>query len=78
MQDLSVGLGDTLELVLLLDGVAVGGSLGGIDQLVSETLGNGLDVAESSLTSSSAEKPDSLKLIESEFYNYCSVILNSG
>jgi hypothetical protein len=26
-EDLSVGLGDTLELILLLDGVAVGGAL---------------------------------------------------
>ena len=63
MQDLSVGLGDTLELVLLLDGVAVGGSLGGVDQLVSETLGNGLDVAESSLAGSSAQQPDGLEQI---------------
>ncbi|GMT05170.1 hypothetical protein PENTCL1PPCAC_27344, partial [Pristionchus entomophagus] len=38
-----VRLGDTLKLVLLLDGVAVGGSLGGVDQLVSEALGDGLD-----------------------------------
>merc|ERR1719461_193552 len=60
MQDLSVGLGDTLELVLLLDGVAVGGSLGGVDQLVSETLGNGLDVAESGLAGSGAQQPDGL------------------
>lgn len=63
MQDLSVGLGDTLELVLLLDGVAVGGSLGGVDQLVSETLGNGLDVAESGLAGSGAQQPDGLEQI---------------
>ena len=31
---LSVGLGNTLELVLLLDGVAVGRALGGIDDTV--------------------------------------------
>ena len=60
MQDLSVGLGDTLELVLLLDGVAVGGSLGGIDQLIGQALGDGLDVPEGGLPSSSAEQPDCL------------------
>ena len=57
---LSVGLGNTLKFVLLLDSITVGGALGSIDQLISKTLGDGLDVTESSLTSSSAEKPDSL------------------
>ena len=60
MNCLSVGLGDTLELVLLPDGVAVGGSLGCIDKLISQALSNGLDVSECSLTSSGAKKPDSL------------------
>ena len=58
---LSVGLGNTLKFVLLLDSITVGGALGSIDQLISKTLGDGLDVTESSLTSSSAEKPDSLE-----------------
>ena len=58
---LSVGLGHSLELVLLLDGVAVGGSLGGINQLISQTLGDGLDVTESSLTGAGAQKPDGLE-----------------
>ncbi|GMR31747.1 hypothetical protein PMAYCL1PPCAC_01942, partial [Pristionchus mayeri] len=40
---LTVRLGDTLKLVLLLDGVAVGGSLGGVDQLISKALSDGLD-----------------------------------
>lgn len=31
---LPVGLGNTLELVLLLNGVAVGRSLGGVDKLL--------------------------------------------
>ena len=61
MYGLSVGLGHSLQLVLLLDGVAVGGALGGIDQLVSETLGNGLDVAESGLAGSGAQQPDGLE-----------------
>ena len=47
---LSVGLGDTLDLVLLLDGIAVGGVLGGVDELVSKALSDGLDVAESRLS----------------------------
>jgi len=49
--DLTVGLGDTLELVLLLDGVRVGRTLGGVDELISQALGNGLDVPEGSLAS---------------------------
>ena len=57
---LSVGLGDTLELVLLLDGVRVGGALGGVDQLLGETLGNGLDVAESGLTGTDSQEGDGL------------------
>lgn len=35
---LSVGLGDTLELILLLDRIGVGGTLGGVDDLVSKAL----------------------------------------
>merc|ERR1740123_2460312 len=57
---LSVGLGHTLQLVLLLDCVAVGGALGRVDDLVRETLSDGLDVPEGSLPSSSAEQPDCL------------------
>jgi hypothetical protein len=38
------------ELILLLDGVRVGGALGGVDELISEALSNRLDVAESGLT----------------------------
>lgn len=41
---------DLTELILLLDGVGVGGALGGVDELISEALSNGLDVAESRLT----------------------------
>ena len=39
---LSVRLGDSLKLILLLDGVGVGRSLGGVDELIGETLGDGL------------------------------------
>lgn len=48
---LTVRLGDTLELVLLLDGERVGRALRGVDDLLSKALSNRLDVAESSLTS---------------------------
>ena len=57
---LSVGLGDTLELVLLLDGVRVGGTLGGVDELLSEALGNRLDVAESGLTGADGQEGNGL------------------
>merc|ERR1740128_155174 len=57
---LTVRLGHTLEFVLLLDGVTVAGSLGGVDQLVGQALGDGLDVTESSLPGSGAQQPDSL------------------
>ena len=59
---LTVRLGDTLELVLFLDGIAVAGSLGGVDQLVGQALGDGLDVTESGFPGSGAQQPDSLKL----------------
>ena len=48
---LSVSLSNTLNLVLLLNSIAVGGTLGGVHQLISQAFGHGLDVAESSFTS---------------------------
>lgn len=53
---LTVGLGNTLELVLLADGVAVGGSLGSVDNLISEALSHALDVTEGSLASTSGDQ----------------------
>lgn len=50
-QHLSVGLGHTLNLVLLLNGVAVGRTLSGVHDLISQTLRHRLDVAEGSLAS---------------------------
>ena len=58
---LSVRLGNTLEFVLLLDGVAVGAALGGVDQLIGQTFGDRLDVAERRLASASAQQPDGLQ-----------------
>lgn len=60
MHRLSVALGHTLQLVLLLDSVRVAAALGGVDQLLSKALGNRLDVAESSLTGAGGEESDGL------------------
>lgn len=57
---LSVGLGNTLQLVLLLDGVRVAASLGSVDQLLSQALSDGLDVAERGLAGTDCEESDGL------------------
>jgi len=57
---LSVRLGDTLQLVLLLDGVRVGATLGGVDELFSQALSNGLDIAESGFTGTNRQESDGL------------------
>jgi len=57
---LSVALGDTLQLVLLLDSVRVAGTLSSVDQLLSKALSNGLDIAERGLAGTSGEERDSL------------------
>lgn len=59
-KDLPVGLGDTLELVLLLDGVRVAGALGGVDELLGQALGDGLDVAEGGLAGAGGQQGDGL------------------
>jgi hypothetical protein len=57
---LSVGLGYTLQLVLLLDRVRVAASLSSVDELFGQALGNGLDVAERGLASTNGEESDGL------------------
>ncbi|EPY43004.1 hypothetical protein AGDE_00919 [Angomonas deanei] len=57
---LPVGLGNTLDLILLLDGVRVGATLSGVDDLISEALGEGLEVAEGSLAGTLAHHVDGL------------------
>lgn len=57
---LSVALGDTLQLVLLLDSVRVAGTLGSVDQLLGKALSDGLDVAERGLAGTSGEESDGL------------------
>ena len=57
---LPIALGHTLQLVLLLDGVRVAASLGGVDQLLSKALSNALDVSESGFTGTNGEKRNGL------------------
>jgi len=47
---LSVGLGNTLEFVLLFDSIRVGRALSCVDQLVGKTFCDRLDVAEGRFT----------------------------
>ena len=53
---LTIGLSDTLNLILLLNRVRVGRSTGGINNLLSEDLCHGLEVAEASLASTSSNE----------------------
>ena len=57
---LPVSLGHALDLVLLLDGVGVGRSAGGVDDLVGEALGDGLDVPEGGLARAGGDQVQSL------------------
>lgn len=57
---LSVSLGHTLDLILLLDGIGVTTTTCSIDDLISQTLGDGLDVTEGGLTCTSGEKVEGL------------------
>ena len=58
--DLSVGDGNSLQFVSLLEGIRVWRFFGSVDQLVSQALSNGLDVTEGRLTSTSTQEPDGL------------------
>merc|ERR1712225_215264 len=55
---LPVSLSNTLDLVLLLDGVGVGGTLGGVGELLSEALSNGFDVAECGVAGTGGQEVD--------------------
>jgi hypothetical protein len=57
---LPIALRYTLQLVLLLDGVRVAASLGCVDELFSQALGNALDVAEGGLASTNGEEGNGL------------------
>ncbi|QBM90592.1 hypothetical protein METSCH_F01760 [Metschnikowia aff. pulcherrima] len=56
MSTLTVRLGNSLQLVLLLDGVRSRRALGGVDQLLGQALGNGLDVSERSLSGTDGQQ----------------------
>jgi len=57
---LSVRLGDSLELVLLLNSETVAATLGGVHELVGQALGNGFDVSEGGVLGAGCDEPDSL------------------
>ena len=57
---LTVRFSDSFQFIFLFDGIRVGRSFRSIDQLISQTLSDGLDVPEGSFTSSSAQQPDGL------------------
>merc|ERR1712159_480791 len=55
---LTIGLSHTLDLVLLLDSIGVGGTLGSVHKLLSKALGNGLDVTEGRIAGTSGKQVD--------------------
>jgi len=57
---LTVSLGDTFDLILLLDGVGVGGLLGAVGELISQALSDGLDGSEGSQSGTSGDQVDGL------------------
>ena len=57
---LPIALGDTLQLILLLDGVRVAASLCSIDQFFSQALSDRLDVSEGGFTGTNCEESDGL------------------
>jgi hypothetical protein len=57
---LPVGLGHTLQLVLLLDGIRVAATFGSIDQLLSKAFGNRLDISERCFTGTDCDESNGL------------------
>ena len=57
---LPIALGDTFQLILLLDGVGVTASLRGVDQLFGKALSNRLNVPERGFTGTNCEEGDGL------------------
>ena len=60
MINLSVGLRDSLNLILLLDGERVGTLLGAVHNLISQALSTRLDVSEGTVSSTLSDQRDSL------------------
>lgn len=57
---LTVSLRHALELILLLDGVRVGGTLRGVDQFVRQALRDGLHVTKRGFARAGGDEPDRL------------------
>merc|ERR1719215_2243836 len=56
----AICLGNTFDLILLLDGVAVRGLLGTVHDFVGQALRNGFDVTESAVPGARADEIDRL------------------
>ncbi len=59
-RDLTVALGDTLSLLLLLDGIGVSGASGSVDELISKALSDALDVAEGAVADTLSHEVEGL------------------
>jgi hypothetical protein len=57
---LTIGFGNTFNLILLLDGIRVGGSTSGVDEFFGQTFGHGFQVAETSLSCTSCQQIQSV------------------
>src|SRR5512142_939347 len=57
---LSVGLGNTFQFILLIDGIRVRRTLSSVDQFIGQAFSNGLDVSEGSFAGTGAQQPNSL------------------
>jgi len=60
MHLLPVALGNTFQLVLLLNGIRIAASLGSINQLFGQALGNAFDVTERSFAGTDGEQSNGL------------------
>jgi hypothetical protein len=58
--NLTVRLGNTFDLILLLDGIRVGRTTGSVDEFLRQALGHGLQVTEASFTSTSRDQVKSI------------------
>ena len=57
---LTVRLGDSFQLILLLDSIRGGGTLGSVDQFFGQSFGDGLDVSEGGFSGTDGQQGDGL------------------
>ena len=57
---LTIGLGDTFNFILLLNGIRVGGSTRGIDEFLGQTLGHGLQIAKGGLPGAGGQQVEGI------------------